>query len=303
MDRYIRGVCGQNDVAFILADTSELVKKASEIHGTSSVATVAFGRALTGVGLMSLFLKGEKASVSLQIKGSNLIKNIFTYGDSQGRIKGYITTPDVGIFYNQEGQLDVGFAVGSLGKLTVIKDFGYGHPYIGQSDLESGEIAEDLAAYYMHSEQQPIVVALGVHLSTHDQVDASGGLMFQTLPDVSEESIDALERQVPTFPPVTTLLLEGLTLEECLHRLLGDIAYKVLGEGNLSYACDCSKEKTSRALISLGEIDLQSMIDSGEKAELSCHFCETRYHYNTAELQQLLLEAQTDDENQIEITL
>jgi molecular chaperone Hsp33 len=302
MNRYLRGLCGEaSDVAFIIADTTDLVKHATILHETSSVASAAFGRTLTACGLMSLFLKGEKANLSLQIKGSNLIKNIFTYGDSHGRVKGYITTPDVGILYNEAGKLDVGFAVGSLGKLNVIKDFGFGTPYIGQSDLVSGEIAEDLAAYYMHSEQQPIVVALGVHVNTFDQVDAAGGLMIQTLPDVSDASIDALERRVPTFEPLTGLLLEGLTLEACLDRYFGDVPYRVLEEGKLEYACDCNKERTSKALISLGELDLNDMIASGEPAELHCHFCGARYHYDQQELTQLLYEALSINENENDV--
>lgn len=295
MNRYIRGLCGNDDIAFIIVDTTELVGEGTSIHKTSSVASAAFGRTLTAVGLMSLFLKGEKSSVSLQIKGSNLIQNIFTYGDSKGQVKGYITTPDVGVLYTDEGKLDVGFAVGNHGMLTVIRDFGYGTPYIGQAHLVSGEIAEDLAAYYMYSEQQPCVIALGVHVNSQDSVDAAGGLMIQTLPDVSEESIDGLERRIANFEPITSLLLEGLSLEACLERYFQDFPYKILGEGTLTYGCDCSKDKTSKALLSLGELDLTEMIESRKPAELNCHFCKATYLFETDELVQLLLESKVTD--------
>ncbi len=289
MSRYIRALAGEdNDVVVMLSDSTDAVKKAQAIHKTSPVATAALGRVLTAVQLMGCALKGDRESVSLMIQGSAAIKKIYAYQDSQGHLKGYITDPVVPTVLKANGKLDVSGAVGVHGNLIVNRDNGYGNPFLGQSNLVSGEIAEDLAHYYAASEQQPSVISLGVLVGKDNLPQASGGLMIQLLPGCSEQSIEKLEQLVPAFRPMSEMVASGMTLEEILSDFLKDMPYHILSEGTFDYTCDCSWDRIESAVITLGVSELQKILKEDGHIELNCHFCSKKYHYDSKAMQQLI---------------
>lgn len=252
MSRFIKVLAGEgNDVVMVLSDSTEMVKKAQLIHQTTPVASAALGRVLTATQLMGTFLKGEKASVSLMIQGSAQIKKIYAYANGSGHLKGYISDPNVPTVLKANGKLDVSGAVGVHGQILVTRDDGYGIPFVGQSNLVSGEIAEDLTHYYAYSEQQPSVISLGV-LVGPDQIPlAAGGLMIQLLPNCSEQSIQQLEALVPKLRPMSEMVASGLTLEEIAAAILEHMPYHLIDQGNFDFNCDCSWEKIETALITL----------------------------------------------------
>ncbi len=294
MSRYIKGLAGDGEILVILSDSTEAVKKASEIHDTISVSTAAFGRTLTGASMMGLLLKNDDSNVSIQVHGSSMIKKIFGYSDNQGNVKGYISHPDVELPLNNLGKLDVGGAVGKHGKMIVIKDYGFGNPYVGQSDLTTGEIAEDIVYYYMFSEQQPSMVSLGVYMDKMNVVKAAGGIMIQTMPNISEEMITKLEETLKDIRPISSMLNEGLTLESIFEEIMKDIPHKVIDEGQFTYQCDCSHEKVTKALISVGRAELKNILDEDGHSELSCHFCNKKYHYDRKDLLKLIHELEDE---------
>ncbi|RKD27309.1 molecular chaperone Hsp33 [Caminicella sporogenes DSM 14501] len=291
MKNYIvRGLAGNKNIRVFVAITTEMVEKARKIHKTTPVSTAALGRTITAASIMGYMLKGEKDKLTLQILGSNEIKSIVAVSDSTGNVKAYISNPNAKVKLNDKGKLDVGGAVGR-GKLRVIKDLGLKEPYIGQANLISGEIAEDLAAYYMYSEQQPSVVSLGVLIDVDGSVKAAGGFIIQPLPDVEEEILIKLEECIKDVPPVSAMVAEGLSGEEIMRRILKDFDVEVGEKKEVDFVCDCSLEKIERALISLGEEELKNIIEEDEEAEIQCHFCNTFYKFNKEQLIDILKRA------------
>ncbi|WIF94257.1 Hsp33 family molecular chaperone HslO [Caminicella sporogenes] len=291
MKNYIvRGLAGNKNIRIFVAITTEMVEKARKIHKTTPVSTAALGRTITAASIMGYMLKGEKDKLTLQILGSNEIKSIVAVSDSTGNVKAYISNPNAKVKLNDKGKLDVGGAVGR-GKLRVIKDLGLKEPYIGQANLISGEIAEDLAAYYMYSEQQPSVVSLGVLIDVDGSVKAAGGFIIQPLPDVEEEILIKLEECIKDVPPVSAMVAEGLSGEEIMRRILKDFDVEVGEKKEVDFVCDCSLEKIERALISLGEEELKNIIEEDEEAEIQCHFCNTFYKFNKEQLIDILKRA------------
>jgi len=291
MSSYIvRGMAANKKIRAFTAMTTEIVEEARKIHNTSPLASAALGRLLTAGSIMGYMLKGEEDRLTLQIKGTNEIKKIVVVSDSSGNVKGYISNPRVDLPLNDKGKLDVGKAIGE-GSLIVIRDLGLKEPYIGQAPLVSGEIAEDLAAYYMYSEQQPSVVALGVLVDVDCSIKAAGGFIIQTMPDIDEETISKLEEVIKALPPITTMIDKGMTPEEIMESILKDLDVEILGKKEISYKCDCNMEKFERALISLGEKELQDMINEDGKAEIICHFCHNTYQFSKDELIDLLNKA------------
>ncbi|WP_432408663.1 Hsp33 family molecular chaperone HslO [Wukongibacter sp. M2B1] len=292
MKNYIvRGLAGNKSIRLFAAITTDMVEKARKIHGTTPVATAALGRTMTAASIMGYMLKGEKDKVTLQIRGSNKIKSIVAVADSKGFVKGYISHPHIDVTLNEKGKLDVGGAVGKNGKMIIAKDLGLKEPYVGQSNLITGEIGEDLAAYYMYSEQQPSVVSLGVLLDVDGSVKASGGFIIQPLPDVDEETLIKLEEAIRDIPSTSSMVDEGMTAEEILRAVLKGFDVEIIEKNEIDFVCDCSIDKIEKALISIGEKELRSLIEEDGKAEIKCHFCNKEYLFDKEDLTGLLNEA------------
>ncbi|QXM06374.1 Hsp33 family molecular chaperone HslO [Crassaminicella indica] len=287
----IRAVAANKNLRVFLAVTTDLVEQARKIHDTTPVATAALGRTLTATAMMGLMLKGQRDKLSVQIKGEGPIKQILAVADASGNVKGYVSNPHIELPLREDGKLDVGGAVGRKGKMVVIKDLGLKEPYIGQSDLVSGEIAEDFTAYFAYSEQQPSAVALGVLVDRDYTVKHAGGWIIQVLPDAGEEIIVKLEEKLKDIPAVTKLMETVSDGEEILKMLLEGFDVEILDKTEVRLACDCSVEKLEKALISVGEKALKEMIEEDGQAELTCHFCNKKYHFDKEHLLRLYEQA------------
>ncbi|WZL74484.1 Hsp33 family molecular chaperone HslO [Clostridiaceae bacterium 35-E11] len=287
----IRAVAANKNIRVFTAITTDLVEGARKIHNTAPVATAALGRTLTVAAMMGLMLKGEKDKLSIQIKGNGPLKQILAVADAKGNVKGYVANPYVELPLREDGKLDVGKAVGRNGKIVVIKDLGLKDPYIGQLDLVSGEIAEDMTAYFAYSEQQPSAVALGVLVDRDYSVKAAGGFIIQVLPGVEEEVITKLENRLNQLPQITTMIEEEQDEEKLINKILEGFDVEILDKTEVHLACDCSVEKLERALVSVGAEDLKEIIEEDGQAELTCHFCNTKYHFDKAHLERLYNEA------------
>lgn len=289
-DHYIRGVAGNSSVRFILVSSTELVEKARDLHQTSPIATAALGRVLTATAMMGLMIKNN-GMVSFQIKGSNLIRSIFASAWSDGRVKGYISDPQVHLPATENGKLNVGGAIGTEGEMIVVRDYGMKEPYVGRSALVSGEIAEDLVHFYANSEQQPSAIALGVNTNEDGTVKSAGGIMIQPLPEISDEELDALELAVSTMRPMSEMVADYDDPRQILDEILKDMKWTALDEGDVFFECDCSRERIEKALISMGHEELELLITEDKQADVSCHFCNKNYHFTEEELKRIVIDA------------
>lgn len=291
MDYVIRATAGQGSVRAFAANTTDLVSDAAKVHGLSPVASAALGRVLTAAGIMAVDMKSLNNVLSIIIKGSGPLGSVVSVARADGTIKGYVDNPQADLPLNEIGKLDVGGAVGLDGKLTIIKDLGLKEPYVGQVDLVTGEIGEDIANYFWVSEQQPSVIALGVLVNPDLSIRAAGGYIIQPMPDADEEVISSIEEKLAELPAISTLIDCGRTPEEILSMILGDFDVKINGKTDLRFQCDCSRERLERVILSLGKEELKDIIETDEHAELVCHYCNTKYHFNRDELQVLLDQA------------
>lgn len=270
-------------------DSTEIVYTAQQLHGLSKTACAALGRLLTGASLMGAMLKKDSASVTLKANGGGPLGTLVALADSRGNVRGYADNPQADLPIRQDGKIDVGGGVGRAGRLAVIRDFGEGDPYIGQVELVSGEIAEDITQYYAASEQIPTVCALGV-LADKEKGRAllSGGLLIQVLPGADEAAIKKLEENVAKLDSVTTMLAKGLTLEEMCRQALDGFDMEVLDEFSIHYVCNCSKVRFANALLTLGPQELLALpLDGQGRAEAVCHYCSRKYYFTKAELEAL----------------
>ena len=286
-DYIIRGMAADKQVRFFAANTKELVEKARQIHNTSPIATAALGRLMTGTAMMGSMCKNDSDVITLQIQCSGPIGGLTVTADSHGHVKGYAQNPVVLIQANSIGKLDVAGAIGK-GVLSVIKDIGLKDPYVGQTDLVSGEIAEDLTYYFAVSEQTPSSVGLGVLMNKDNTVRQAGGFIIQLMPDASEETISALEKRLAKVSSVTAMLDSGKTPEDILQELLGDMELAVLDRLAVSFKCGCSKERFARGIASIKKSDIQEMIDAGENIETCCQFCNSKYVFTPDELKEMM---------------
>lgn len=286
-DYIVRATAADSQIRAFAATTKDIVEYARKAHNTSPVATAALGRLLTGGAMMGVMMKGDKDVLTLQIKCSGPIGGITVTADSKGNVKGYVNNPQVVLPANEKGKLDVGKAV-DLGVLSVIKDLGLKEPYVGQTELKTGEIAEDLTYYFASSEQVPSAVGLGVLMEKDNTVRQAGGFIIQLMPFASEEVISQLEKNLAEVSSVTELLDQGYTPEMILEKLLGNLGLEINEKTETKFYCNCDKVRVGKVLISLGEKELQSMIDEGKDVELNCHFCNTNYVFNVEELKELL---------------
>lgn len=286
-DYIVRATAADSQIRAFAAITKDIVEYARKAHNTSPVATAALGRLLTGGAMMGVMMKGDKDVLTLQIKCSGPIGGITVTADSKGNVKGYVNNPQVMLPANEKGKLDVGKAV-DLGVLSVIKDLGLKEPYVGQTELKTGEIAEDLTYYFASSEQVPSAVGLGVLMEKDNTVRQAGGFIIQLMPFASEEVISQLEKNLAEVSSVTELMDQGYTPEMILEKLLGNLGLEINEKTETKFYCNCDKVRVGKVLISLGEKELQSMIDEGKDVELNCHFCNTNYVFNVEELKELL---------------
>jgi molecular chaperone Hsp33 len=287
-----------------LAISTTMVEDARKVHQTTPLATAALGRALTGASLMGLQLKNKQDKLTVQFKGDGPAGEILVTANGDGIVKGYISNPDVELPLKENGKLDVGGAVG-VGTLTVIKDLGLREPYVGRIDLVSGEIGEDLTAYFFLSEQQSSSVALGIRINTDYTTLSAGGMIIQMLPDARPESVEALEKLLDEMDPVSSIIEEaaaqsaGKTEEAVIDSLLERIfrplpeefAVERLEYREIGWNCDCSMERLEQVVISIGSKDLKEIIEEDGQAELVCQFCGTKYQFDREHLERLLAES------------
>lgn len=285
-DYIVRATAGDHQIRAFAATTRELVEQARQAHNTSPIATAALGRLLTAGGMMGIMMKGEEDILTIKIQGSGPIEGLTVTADSKGNVKGYVFNPGVMLPPNQAGKLDVGGAVGE-GVLSVIKDIGLKEPYIGQTILVGGEIAEDLTYYYATSEQTPSSVALGVLMNKENTVKQSGGFIIQLLPGASEEIVDKLEKKLGEITSITSLLDEGKTPEMILEHILGEFGVEMMERVPVRFHCNCDKHRVEKALISIGRKELQEMIEDGKSIEVNCHFCNKNYEFTVEDLTDL----------------
>ncbi len=291
MDEIIRMMTGDGMVKAVAVTGKDMVERARQIHKTLPVATAALGRTLMAASMMGDMLKEEDGSVTLQIKGGGPLGAITAVSDSRGNPRGYLQNGQVDIPRKYQGKLDVGTAVGSSGSLTVMKDMGLKEPYMGSVQLVSGEIAEDITAYFVESEQVPTACALGVLVDKDQSVAAAGGYLVQLLPGADESVIQRLEESIARLGPVTDALHGGADAVQLLERVLEGQEPELLERRPVAYKCYCSRERVSRAIISMGKEEMQSLIEEQGGAELTCQFCDKVYRFTKEDLQELLEEA------------
>ncbi|MFI3238078.1 MAG: Hsp33 family molecular chaperone HslO [Lachnospiraceae bacterium] len=285
-DYIVRATAADAQIRAFACSSRELVEYARSQHDTTPVVTAALGRLLTGGVMMGTMLKGEKDVLTLQVHCGGPIEGMTVTADAFGHVKGFVKNPYVDLPLNEKGKLDVGTAVG-LGFMNVIKDMGLKEPYVGQTVLQTGEIADDLTYYFATSEQVPSSVGLGVLVSKENVVAQAGGFIIQLMPFAQDEVIDRLEKNLQNVDSVTKLLEQGKTPEEILEIVLEGFDVEVNDRIDASFACDCSKHRVEKVLISVGKKDLQEMIDDGEPVELNCHFCNTNYTFEVDELKDI----------------
>lgn len=287
MGKLVRCISSDGTLTVMAADTTDIVNTAQEIHKTSAVVSAALGRLLTAACLMGSALKGKDDSVTLRINGGGPAGTILAVSDSSGNVRGYAVNPVVEIPLNDKGKLDVAGAVGTDGALTVIKDLGLKDPYVGQIPIASGEIAEDITSYFAVSEQIPTVCALGVLVNPDLTIRRAGGFIIQLLPTADDSVIDLVEKCIEGIEPVTKMLDSKMTPEEICRHVLADFELEVLDEAQPEYRCNCSRDRVSKALISMGREELSDIMKD-ERTEVCCQFCDKKYVFTPADIAKLI---------------
>ena len=291
-DEIVRAMTKDGYVKAVAVTGRDIVERARQIHTLLPMATAALGRALMGTSMLGDMLKTEKGSVTMQIKGGGPLGTILAVSDYEGNVRGYVQNPNVDIIEKYEGKLDVGAAVGGEhvenGTLTIIKDIGMKEPYVGAIGLWSGEIADDLAMYFVESEQIPTVCALGVLLAKDQSVTSAGGYIIQLLPGATEEIITKIEQGVQRVGAVSAAFESGMDAEAVLRAVLSEFEVEVLEKRPVEYRCYCDRDRVTRALISMGREEMQSLIEEQGEANLTCQFCDAVYHYTREDLEAIL---------------
>lgn len=288
-DYIVRATAANSQIRAFAATTRELVEYARAAHNTSPVATAALGRLLTAGSMMGIMMKGDKDLLTLQIHASGPLNGMTVTADAKGNVKGYVGNPNVVIHANEKGKLDVAGAVG-IGFMNVIKDMGLKEPYLGQTELRTSEIAEDLTYYFATSEQVPSSVGLGVLMEKDNTVKQAGGFILQLMPFTEEEVINRLEENLKRVTSVTGMLEEGKTPEGILETLLEGFDIEINDRVPTQFHCNCSKERVEKELISIGRKEIQEMIDEGKEIEMNCHFCNKNYKFSVGDLKRILHE-------------
>lgn len=289
-DYIVRATAANNQIRAFAISSTNTIEEARQRHNTSPIATVALGRLMSAGAMMGAMMKGDDDIITIQIKGDGPIGGLTVTADAKANVKGYVNHPEVMLPLNSAGQLDVEKALG-IGVLSVIKDIGLREPYVGDTILVTSDITQDLTYYFATSEQVPTSVGLSVIMSKDNTVKSAGGFIIQLLPDASEEIISALEKNIKEVKNVTTMLEHGYTPEQMLEELLGEFGLDILDKIPTQFYCNCSKERMSRALISIGRKELSSLIEEGRTIEVNCHFCGSHYNFDVEELKDLLHKA------------
>lgn len=284
MAKIVRTISKDASVVASAIDALDIVSEIERIHRTSAVVTAALGRLSIAASLIGNGLKGENDSVTIRLNGGGATGILIAVADSRGNVKSYVGNPIVELPLNKYGKLDVSGAVGKDGTLSVVKDLGLKEPYVGQVPIVSGEIAEDIASYFAVSEQIPTVCGLGVLVNPDLTVKAAGGYLVQLLPFADESCIDILEANVNKLPPVTSMLDSGMSAEDIAKSVLDGLEPEVMDSFDVSYRCDCSKERVERALVSLGREELVKMAEEQDSNEVCCHFCDRKYVFSKDEI-------------------
>ncbi len=289
-DYIVRATAANNQIRAFAATTKETVEAARQAHNTSPVATAALGRLLTGGSMMGSMMKNDSDMLTIQIKGDGPIGGLTVTADSKGNVKGYVEHPEVMLPPNAQGKLDVAGALG-IGLISVIKDMGLKEPYVGQTILQTSEIAEDLTYYFATSEQVPSSVGLGVLMEHDNTVKQAGGFIVQLMPFVDDDVVDRLEANIKKISSVTSMLDKGMTPEEILEEVLDGFEVEVKDTMPAQFYCNCTKERVEKAIISIGKKDIQEMIEDGKPIEVNCHFCGKSYEFSVEELKTLIKKA------------
>ncbi len=285
-DYMVRATAANAQIRAFAITSRDMVEYARSVHGLSPVVTAALGRLMTGGVMMGSMLKDEKDMLTLQINGAGPVHGMTVTADSQGNVKGYADNPQAMMPPNSAGKLDVGGVIG-LGVLTVIKDMGLKEPYSSTIELKTGEIGDDLTYYFAASEQVPSCVALGVLMEKNNTVKQAGGFIIQLMPFTDEKVIAKLEEKLASIASVTAMLEAGQTPEQILETVLGDLGVEVTDTLPVRFYCNCSKERVEKVLISLGDKEMQELIEEGKDVELNCHFCNTNYVFSVEELERI----------------
>lgn len=286
--KLIRAISKDGSASICAIDSTEIVRKAFEIHTPSPVVTAALGRVLSGASMLGAHLKGHDQSLSLQIRGDGPVQGLIAVSDYLGNVKGYALNPHVTCPEREDGKLDVSGIVGKKGIITVIKDLRMKEPYIGKCQLKTGEIAEDITSYLALSEQIPSVCALGVLVGSEISVLNAGGFLVQLLPFADEEVVVILEKNIEKLSPVTTMLKNGFTVIDIIKSVFENIPFDILDESQPDYLCDCSRERFYFSLSSLGYETLTEIINDRKGAQVCCHFCNTKYDFSHEDVEKLL---------------
>lgn len=286
-DTILRGISATGGIRIFVAETTETVRRAQQIHKTYPIATAALGRLLTAGAMMGDMMKGENDRLTLRVAGDGPLGKLIVTSDSSGHVKGYVTNPLVELPSKAPGKLNVGAAVGQ-GTLSVVCDLGMKEPYSAQIDLVSGEIAEDITSYFATSEQVPSACALGVLVDTDGSVLNAGGFILQLMPEATDEDAILLEENIKKLPPITTLLSEGKSPEDILLTVTGGFdMFMYQNETKPEYLCDCTRERVCSALLGMGKEELCALIDEQGKAEVTCQFCDRIYNFSKEDLEEL----------------
>ena len=287
-DRIVRAISTDGMVQAAAICSRDLTERARQIHKTLPVATAALGRTLAAASMMGNALKSDGASLTLQFKGVGPLGTVLAVSDNEGNVRGYVTNPHVDIPLRKDGKLDVGTAVGHEGTLTVIKDLHMKEPYVGTIDLLGGEIAEDVAGYFVESEQIPTACALGVLVDRDQSVKAAGGYLIQLMPGAAEDTIAKVEGGIMAAGAVSAILEKNDDPEAMLRTVMSDFDLKILETCPVEYRCYCSRERVERALISLGRTELEQMLSEQGGCQLTCQFCDAVYEFTAEDIQRLL---------------
>lgn len=287
-DYIIRAVTSDGFVKAMAIRSTALVERARTIHKTTPTATAALGRLLTACSMMGNLQKVENGALTLQVKGGGPLGTLLATSDAEGNVRGYVHNPSITLLEKYAGKLDVGAAVGTDGTLTVIRDLQMKEPYIGSVALVSGEIADDVTAYFAQSEQTPTACALGVLVNTDQSVRVAGGYLIQLLPGAPEDVIMKIETGIACAGAVTPMLEAGLTPEEILRKVLCEFELEFFEETSVEYRCYCSRDRVSATLITIGRKDLQEIVEEGKPITVECQFCNRVYTFTPEDVKALL---------------
>lgn len=288
MGKIVRYITKDGSAFIIAADSTDAVYKMERIHKPSAAVTAGMGRLMTAASLMGVMLKDKDDSVTLRFNGNGPAGCVIAVSDWQGNCRISVENPVVELPLNSKGKLDVSGALGNSGYLYVVKDIGLKEPFIGTTQIVSGEVAEDITNYFAVSEQTPSVCSLGVLINPDLTVNCAGGFLIQLLPGCPENIIDVLEKNISVLPPVTQMLSGKMTVDEMAVKAMGGLDLDKLDETEFTYKCNCSRQKAQAAMLAAGKKELEDMLEDGKPAVVECHFCDKRYEFDLEDIKSLI---------------